>query len=1139
MSARDIINAATGVSGETLLSNEVYQSLTYRGNYTDTKYNDLPSLSTNFTSTHSNSYIETDVNVSINSHQVFCNEFIGFGDGEFYYNDKKYCTIDSDGNTYVALPNKVSSSSATYVLIAKFNSSGVLQWKNQLFLGSFGSPTATAVGGIICSPSPFNEIFFHYDRRTFKINKITGSIDWSYYESSLTSLQLDRIEEGIAATAEYPIMLYGFGPSSAPTGRFATYHPATGKDSTYQFNTTSFGFSAVANGSGRALYLAGSEVDGSGNTYGRLVKITNGTTVNWSKEIYGTDSLSVDYGVITSMKLLSSGSLVIIGSLNAADTGYSFYAKISGTDGSLQSIQLGSVGSLTSFTSRQLEVDSNDRIYSWNGSSLIVGDNADTMFSSASREYKANGDILSVKTRGNYVSIVVRVNDTGSLGTFRRTVRNTKNPIVLLQTHRDAFSASGRISVSSSYNSCVVFTRLPDEQWFQNFTSALTSLPAQSFWTNFSFGSAPANSQLSTTTPTATSIADNETTTSVTSPPLMKPVERNNENEKFALIFHDVNYAVDAYCYFSTGQQGTGYFTTLTANTSGTYTSGIGGTVRPTPIVANKGISFNKTQTTTDNSENIAFLFKQKKKFFDIVSYVGNGTTGRVLNHNLGVEPGFALMQVIGVSSTPHNRTWHTGFGTTLGSLLYDTTAPTTTGGSLFSAAPTSNTITVNNNVSGTTYHILLFANDQSSNSISKSGTYVGGTTPLEVNLGFEPEVVFIKSNSTGSWIIVDRKTGGGKVFQFNQTGSAVVTGRNIIFTKTGFIFTDSYNAYNTTAVTFYYYALGKGYSGITSSRDFFQLSGPSDYTAGTSTDGNLTGQAPYYNQYFKDLDSDKRVNFSPDFVLVANKLSGTKETFFAFKGMSVATYDTPFISSTSFVNSNVSVFSASSGVNGLGSLNLGTFPDPSVCYMFKAYPGLSDCSIYLGNGSTKNITHGLGVIPELVIIKNISTTPNSNWVVGGSVMGSSYLLLNSNAAETTNSTIIPTNAYTSSTITVGSSAFVNTSGSKYVCYSFASKEGFIKIGAYTGDGTNARVINCGFTSGSRFVLLKTKNTSGSWIIWDTLRGIVSENDPYLTLEGTTSQVTTTDWIDPATSGFAVNSEVNTIGVDYIYMAIA
>jgi hypothetical protein len=98
------------------------------------------------------------------------------------------------------------------------------------------------------------------------------------------------------------------------------------------------------------------------------------------------------------------------------------------------------------------------------------------------------------------------------------------------------------------------------------------------------------------------------------------------------------------------------------------------------------------------------------------------------------------------------------------------------------------------------------------------------------------------------------------------------------------------------------------------------------------------------------------------------------------------------------------------------------------------------------------------------------------------------------------------------------------------------------KVGSYTGDGTTGRVIDCGFSSGARFVMVRTYTQADYWWIFDTERGIVAGNDPRLYLNTTDAEATTADLVDPHSSGFIVNSvngEMNYSGRGYIFYAIA
>ena len=110
------------------------------------------------------------------------------------------------------------------------------------------------------------------------------------------------------------------------------------------------------------------------------------------------------------------------------------------------------------------------------------------------------------------------------------------------------------------------------------------------------------------------------------------------------------------------------------------------------------------------------------------------------------------------------------------------------------------------------------------------------------------------------------------------------------------------------------------------------------------------------------------------------------------------------------------------------------------------------------------------------------------------------------------------------------------------MAYLFASLSGISKVGNYTGTGNDINV-DCGFSSGARFVLIKRTDSDADWFLFDTLRGIAVGNDPYLLLNMAAIQVTNTDYIDPLNAGFTVTSSapaaLNTSGGTYIFLAIA
>jgi hypothetical protein len=226
-------------------------------------------------------------------------------------------------------------------------------------------------------------------------------------------------------------------------------------------------------------------------------------------------------------------------------------------------------------------------------------------------------------------------------------------------------------------------------------------------------------------------------------------------------------------------------------------------------------------------------------------------------------------------------------------------------------------------------------------------------------------------------------------------------------------------------------------------------------------------------------------------------------------------------------------------GADTSGSVNYSTFTYAN--WAFRRAAGFMDVVCYTGTGSARTVTHNLTVVPELMIFKDRSGT-NSWGVYASALTATSGMILNNPNAAFAASSLFNDTAPTATQFTVNTTGIVNSSGANYVAYLFATLAGVSKVGSYTGNGSS-QTINCGFTAGARFVLIKRTDDSGDWVTLDTARGIVSGDDPYLLLNSDAAEVTNTDYIDPASSGFEISSTapaaINASGGSYIFLAIA
>jgi len=254
----------------------------------------------------------------------------------------------------------------------------------------------------------------------------------------------------------------------------------------------------------------------------------------------------------------------------------------------------------------------------------------------------------------------------------------------------------------------------------------------------------------------------------------------------------------------------------------------------------------------------------------------------------------------------------------------------------------------------------------------------------------------------------------------------------------------------------------------------------------------------------------------------------------------------TKYLSSNSTNQENtystgLTAFGANSFTLGAGS-DVNASSSDYVSWTFRKAPKFFDVVTYSGTGSTQNISHSLGSVPGMILIH--CRDGSHDWEVYHQSTGATKSLhLNKIDAQVTDSTVWNNTTPTSSVFTVGTSSNVNQNGHDYVAYIFATLPGISKVGSYSGSTGSNIDVDCGFTAGARFVLIKRTDSTGDWYVWDTVRGIVSGNDPYILLNTAAAQITNYDYIDPSSSGFTITSSapaaLNVNGGTYLFLAIA
>ena len=541
------------------------------------------------------------------------------------------------------------------------------------------------------------------------------------------------------------------------------------------------------------------------------------------------------------------------------------------------------------------------------------------------------------------------------------------------------------------------------------------------------------------------------------------------------------------------------------------------------------GFSLGWTGGDLDAANNyISWSFRKAPGFFDIVTWTGNGVDERLIPHNLGSTPGMIMVKC--TSNNENWIVWHRNIATT-SYLQLNTTDSLLTGIKPWG----SNTQTINSthfsvnnygsvNSSGRTYVAYIFAHDDQQygtggdESIIECGQYTGsGSVGKTVNLGFEPQFVMVKSTQQSRpWVMIDTvrgmpRDGDGVRLLANDSAGDVTSASFLAPTPTGFEVTQQNTYVNTSGENYIYMAIRRPNKPPEAGTDVFAI------------DVNTQSEPEYVSNFVVDWAFHRNVAYTDNFESYSRLTGFNKLEINQLSAQS---------------NNNAAKFDF---MNGWGD-NLANDTNYR-SWMFKRAPGFLDIVCYNGNGSNRTINHNLGKVPEMIWVKKRESS--GAWAVYHSDIGpTKYLQVQSPNAPSTYSGVWNDTAPTSTVFSLGSDGYVNGgSSNKYIAYLFSSLPGISKVGSYAGTGNNIDV-DCGFTSGARFVLIKaTHDNSTEWFIWDSVRGIVAGNDPYLLFSSNAAQVTNTDYIDPLSTGFTVTSNapaaLNAVGGNYIFYAIA
>jgi hypothetical protein len=549
----------------------------------------------------------------------------------------------------------------------------------------------------------------------------------------------------------------------------------------------------------------------------------------------------------------------------------------------------------------------------------------------------------------------------------------------------------------------------------------------------------------------------------------------------------------------------------------------------------------------------VSWTFREQPKFFDIVTYTGNATD-RTVAHNLGSVPGCIIVKDTnvggnwfvyhrGATASPQNveLRLNSTASTNTNPTAWNNTAPTST---VFSLG------TGSTNINGVTYIAYLFAHNAggfgttgTDNIISCGSFQTDGSGNVDVTLNYEPIWVLYKNSyGTSDWKIIDQPRGwAGKYNIYGSNGLANVLFPNLADvesqnsgssgwpTATGFGIGQE-NANN----IFVYIAIRRPMAVPTVGTSVFL---PQTRT-GTGSATSITGVGFTVDTVIGN--SRQTASYGAPGVF-ADRLRGLQNILISSQ---TTAEDTSSSSITNFGVAN------GIGIGGNTAYSFNYSGGSYVNWFFRRASSFFDTVLYRGSNQfigasgfyAQEITHNLTVAPEFMIIRTRDT--GGYWYCYVAANGNnSDMFLDGNTAKRTGSIAFNNFTPTSTVFQVNSAAGLNSTTNNYIAYLFATAPGVSKVGTYSGSTGSAITVNCGFTTGVRFVFIKAVTRSGDWYIWNSATGISSGNDPFLTFNQLNNEVTNTNYIETTSAGFQVTSaapvQLNATGETYLFLAIA
>jgi len=198
----------------------------------------------------------------------------------------------------------------------------------------------------------------------------------------------------------------------------------------------------------------------------------------------------------------------------------------------------------------------------------------------------------------------------------------------------------------------------------------------------------------------------------------------------------------------------------------------------------------------------------------------------------------------------------------------------------------------------------------------------------------------------------------------------------------------------------------------------------------------------------------------------------------------------------------------------------------------------------WTGTGSNATVGHGIGIIPEMIIVKRLDTS--SDWAVYHMAQNSGsspedYRMRLNEAQRNYATDYWQDTKPTSSIFYLNGDSDVNASSGTYIAYCFTSVTGYCSVGKYTGNGNaDGTFIYTGFKP-TWFLQKAMDGSDGdNWTIYDSVRNTSNATGQLLFPNSNSAESDNGNLIDIVSNGIKIRNTstgANGSGRNYGYMA--